>query len=251
MNTESNILKSFTVQDTMNPEIWDLSNDNMLMIPKIRESLLKIAFEFFEFLDIDVFINDIVMTGSLANYNWSKYSDADIHLIVDFSQFPEDVKELYEKLFTLKKLIFNENHNIKVKNFDVELYVQDSTEEHTSTGVYSILFNDWITKPEKESPTINKATLMSKVNTWKNKIDEVIDEAKSGDDLESVKKIIANLKDKLKEYRKGGLDKKGEFSYENLVFKFLRRNGYIEKLFNFENQIVDKKLSVTEKNKID
>ena len=40
------------------------------------------------------------------------------------------------------------------------------------------------------------------------------------------------------------LEKDGEFSYENLVFKFLRRNGYIDKLFNFKNKLMDKNLSI-------
>lgn len=246
MNNSSNILKSFTVKSSLNTEVWDLSNKEPKMKPEVRKRLLEIAYEFFEFLDIDVFIDDIIMTGSLANFNWSKYSDVDMHLIVDFSQFPDEVKELYEKLFNLKKLIFNENHDIKIKNFEVELYVQDSTEEHTSSGVYTILFDSWIVKPEKTKETIDKKILMTKVKSWMNKIDEVMSDAKDSDDLETSKKLLDSFKEKLKEYRTGGLEKDGEFSYENLVFKFLRRNGYIEKLFDFENQMIDNKLSMKE-----
>jgi hypothetical protein len=247
MENTSSILKSFSVKDSLNPKIWVLSGDTPKMRPEIRKRLLEITYEFYVFLDVDVFVEDIVMTGSLANFNWSDFSDVDMHLIVDFSQFPEDVKELYEKLFTLKKLIFNENHDITIKDYDVELYVQDSTEEHTSSGVYSILYDDWITEPEKLQPSINKTLLMKKVKSWMNKIDEVIDDAKSGDELELSKKLLDEFKDKLKEYRKSGLDKTGEFSYENLVFKFLRRNGYIEKLFKFEDKLIDNKLSLKEK----
>ena len=52
------------------------------------------------------------------------------------------------------------------------------------------------------------------------------------------------LKDKLKDYRQSGLDKDGEFSYENLVFKYLRRSGHIGKLFDEKTKIKDKELSV-------
>jgi predicted nucleotidyltransferase len=247
MSSAANILKSFTVRDSLNSEIWILSDNEPKMKPEIRQRLLEIAYEFFEFLDIDVFVDDIIMTGSLANFNWSKYSDVDMHLIVDFSQFPEEVKELYEKLFNLKKLIFNENHDIKIKNFEVELYVQDSTEEHTSSGVYSILYDNWIVEPDKVKDKIDKKFLMTKVKSWMNKIDEIMIDAKDSEDLESSKKILEDFKEKLKDYRKAGLDKEGEFSYENLVFKFLRRNGYIEKLFDFENQLIDNKLSMKER----
>ena len=43
------------------------------------------------------------------------------------------------------------------------------------------------------------------------------------------------------------LEDGGEMSDENLVFKVLRRNGYIQKLFDFQNEYQDKKLSLKEK----
>jgi hypothetical protein len=62
--------------------------------------------------------------------------------------------------------------------------------------------------------------------------------------MEEVIEKIDSVKDRLKKYRSCGLEKDGEYSYENLVFKFLRRNGYIQKLFDFENEIMDKRLSL-------
>ncbi len=41
---------------------------------EVRERLLVIAYEFIDFLDIDIVVTDIILTGSLSNYNWSKYS---------------------------------------------------------------------------------------------------------------------------------------------------------------------------------
>ena len=38
----------------------------------------------------------------------------------------------------------------------------------------------------------------------------------------------------------------GEFSYENLAFKLLRRNGYIGKLLDVQTQSADKKLSIAQ-----
>ena len=137
------------VRDELNPEIWLTSKKESKMKPEIRERLLDIANQFVEFLDVPVFVDDIIMTGSLVNYNWSNYSDVDLHIIVDFTQFPKEQIELFQKLFTLKKILFNTNHNITIKNFEVELYAQDEKEIHTSSGVYSVLYDEWITKPEK------------------------------------------------------------------------------------------------------
>ena len=232
------------VRDKLNPEIWLISKKESKMKPEIRERLLDIANQFVEFLDVPVFVDDIIMTGSLANYNWSNYSDVDLHIIVDFTQFPKEQIELFQKLFTLKKILFNTNHNITIKNFEVELYAQDEKEIHTSSGVYSVLYDEWITKPEKINVKIDNKVLMNKVKSWTEKIDEVIEDAEEGNDLEKSKDIIDKLKKKLKDYRGEGLSGDGEFSYENLVFKFLRRNGYIEKLYNFEDKLIDKSLSL-------
>ena len=232
------------VRDKLNPEIWLTSKKESKMKPEIRERLLDIANQFVEFLDVPVFVDDVIMTGSLANYNWSNYSDVDLHIIVDFTQFPEEQIELFQKLFTLKKILFNTNHDITIKNFEVELYAQDEKEIHTSSGVYSVLFDEWITKPEKINVKVDNTVLMNKVKSWTEKIDEVIEDAEEGNDLKKSKEIIDKLKKKIKDYRGEGLSGDGEFSYENLVFKFLRRNGYIEKLFNFEDKLIDKTLSL-------
>ena len=88
MNT-SDILKSFKPQSELNPKIWYLPNEKYMgdpegqkykMRPEVRERLLEIAYQFLDYLDIDLIVTDIVLTGSLANYNWSKYSDFDIHI---------------------------------------------------------------------------------------------------------------------------------------------------------------------------
>jgi hypothetical protein len=74
-------------------------------------------------------------------------------------------------------------------------------------------------------------------------IDDAIEKAE-GEDLEDAVATVKKYREKLRKYRTCGLKKEGEFSYENLVFKFLRRNGYISKLEDFKNKIADKKLSL-------
>ena len=243
MSDLKSILSSFHLQDELNPKIWE-SPDKMSS--KVRERLLEIAYEFIEFLGVDVIISDVVMTGSLANYNWSQYSDVDLHLIADFEQFSEKELPLYEELFKLKKTLFNDKHNIKIYGYDVELYIQNDVEAHCSSGEYSILFDEWKTKPSKENVEVDTNLIKTKSEHWMKTIDEVIDDVKESP-LESGVESIDKIKDKLKKYRTAGLEDGGEMSNENLVFKVLRRNGYIQKLFDFQNEYQDKKLSLKEK----
>jgi predicted nucleotidyltransferase len=188
------------------------------------------------------------MTGSLCNFNWSKFSDVDLHVYVDFSQFDEEDVEVYKELFAIKKTLFNTQHDIKVKGFDVEVYIEDIEEKHYSSGIYSVLFDEWINEPKKQKIDFDKVVLKNKVSSWMKQIDLLIDENQD-EDKETAKKRIELLQDKLKKYRTAGLKKGGEYSYENLVFKFLRRNGYLDKLFDFKNNIVDKNLSLSERTK--
>jgi hypothetical protein len=204
MSNLKSILSSFHLQDELNPKIWELPNERAMsdpkgqvetMVPKVRERLLQIAYEFIEFLGVDVVISDVVMTGSLANYNWSQYSDVDLHLIADFEQFSEQELPLYEELFKLKKTLFNDKHNIKIYGYDVELYVQNDVEAHFSSGEYSVLFNEWKTKPKKEKVEIDTGLIKNKSEHWMKIIDEVID---NSDDksIESGMDSINKVKDK-------------------------------------------------------
>jgi len=235
MSNFKKILDSFSVKDTLNPKVWENPEnpDKSVMIPKIRETLLRIAEKFIEYLGEDVFVEDIVLTGSLANYNWSEFSDFDLHVLVDLKQYEDDT-DLYKELFNLKKQVFNDKHNIRIYGYDVEVYSQDVEEEHYSSGVYSVMNNEWVSEPEKFKSNVDKTILEKKIKNWTEKIDSAIEEEK---DLEKIKT-------KLKDYRKSGLEKDGELSYENLVFKFLRRSGHIQKLFDTANKELDKELSI-------
>ena len=234
------IINSFGTRDELNPKVWD--NDDKLN-KKVREKLLAVATEFIDFLGVPILVEDIIFTGSLANYNWSKYSDVDLHVVADFTQFSDDLLPLYQELFKVKKTLFNTDHDIKIFGYDVELYVQDSNEAHFSSGVYSVLNNEWDNKPKKENVKIDKNLIRQKSNQWMEIIDTALDAA-SDVTADDAREILKKCKSKLKKYRTCGLEKEGEYSDENLVFKVLRRNGYIEKLMNFENDVVDKELSL-------
>jgi len=234
------IINSFGTRDSLNPKIWD--KDDVLN-KEVREKLLGVANEFINFLGVPILVEDIIFTGSLANYNWSKYSDIDLHVVADFTQFSDELLPLYQELFKVKKTLFNTDHDIKIFGYEVELYVQDSNEAHFSSGVYSVLFDEWSNKPKKENVKVDKNLIREKSKQWMEIIDTALDAA-SDVTADDAREILKKCKDKLKKYRTCGLEKEGEYSDENLVFKVLRRNGYIEKLMNFENDMVDKDLSI-------
>jgi hypothetical protein len=123
----------------------------------------------------------------------------------------------------------------------VEVYVQDVSEEHISSGVYSILHNKWLVEPKKETPNIDDRKILEKGEEFGKKIDNLIRTPK-----EVTMDKLEDLRKKIKEFRQSGLESGGEYSYENLTFKLLRRNGYIQKLLQLKTKLKDRKLSITQ-----
>jgi hypothetical protein len=150
-------------------------------------------------------------------------------------------------LFRLKKTVFNSAHEIRIKGYETELYVEDVDETNASTGLYSLINNQWKKKPKKEEFTVDEKKIKQKSQQWMDIIDDAIEKAE-GEDLEDAVETVKKYREKLRKYRACGLKKEGEFSYENLVFKYLRRNGYISKMEDFKNKIADKKLSLEQEN---
>jgi hypothetical protein len=241
---KDNIIQSFVVKDTLNPKVWETPNDikKAKIKSEIKKGLLDIAKEFIEFLDEEVFIEDIILTGSLSNYNWSEYSDFDLHIVIDLNQF-DDEGEIYLKLFSAKKLIFNEKHNLTIKGYDVEVYPQDSKEEHTAEGQYSLMNSEWLVIPKKEKPPVNKAKLKLKIDHWVEVVKKTLMEADKAS-LQVAKEKITKISEKLRKFRKRGLESDGEFSIENLVYKYLRRSGLLDKIFNYQYAKRTKELSI-------
>lgn len=244
MENLKKVISSFNPQNTLQPKIW--TEQGQKMNPKVRRNLLEIAYQFIDTFGLDVIIDDIVVVGSIANYNWSKYSDVDLHILVDYKQYPKELKQLYVDFFDLKKIIFNQKRDIKFFGFDVECYVEDSDMKGVSCGVYSIMNDEWISKPKKDISKPDYKTIKQKAQQWMRIIDGVLENIENESPNE-IKEIVKKYKDKLKKYRLCGLEKGGEMSNENLVFKVLRRNGYIEKLYNVPTKLIDKKLSLDEK----
>lgn len=246
---DEKIIKSFQTKDTLCLDIFDNQGKSFKMKNEIRKRLIEISNNFIESLGVEFFIHDIVLTGSLANFNWSEYSDVDLHIMVDFSEIGDTknkesdiLRNIIKEFFDSKKNIWNEKHDIKVKGFDVEVYVQDIDEPHVSSGVYSILNDSWVVEPLKNEPKIDDRKILEKGEEFAKKIDKLVSMSGSKDVIPQ----LEELRKRIKKFRQSGLENGGEFSYENLTFKLLRRNGYIKKLLDLKNQITDKKLSITQ-----
>ncbi len=157
--TFDDLIKTFKVQPDLNRQFWTSENK---LNPTIRKALLRIAKEFYDGIELEnkPKIKDIVFTGSLANYNYSDYSDVDLHLLFDFGKD----KELLSQFFLLAKSKWNDKHDVTIKGYDVEVYAEDEKSPHVSTGLYSVMKDTWLKEPKKETPVFDELDVKTKVN---------------------------------------------------------------------------------------
>lgn len=237
------LLKTFKVQPELNRMFWD---ENKMLNPTIRLALLKVAEYFYDSIKLDKkpVIKDIVFTGSLANYNYSKYSDIDLHLLFDFEEMQGD-KQMIEQFFMLAKASWNDQHDVSIKGFPVEVYAEDYRSPHISTGLFSVMKNQWIKEPQKVTPVFDTQDVKTKVN-YINKLYNHYLSLYKHHQTEELDANIHRLREKIRAYRQAGLEKGGEFSTENIAFKVMRRVGLLDKLKELQDAVIDANLTVKE-----
>lgn len=219
--------------DDLNPVIFNGDR----MDDEVRERLLLISKDFIEHLGInDLDVEDITLSGSNAAYSYTRHSDIDVHVLVDMRKFKDD--DVYRELFDAKKIVFNDQHNIKIGGYDVELYVQDSNQPVISLGEYSILNDKWIRLPRKRKASLDQSAAKLKFEKLA-KLAEYAYKSRNYEKLQNVLRII-------KKYRQAGLDLNGEFGPENIAYKALRSQGVIEKLYDRLNDLHSERLSLPE-----
>lgn len=235
--------ETFEKHDELDPRFW---NPQKLLKDSIVKRLIKIVEDFIEGLDVEqpIAVEDIRLTGSLANYNWSKYSDVDLHIVVDFSSIDED-EALVKAFFDNARMRWNDRHDIKIYGHEVEIYVENINEDHRSSGIYSIMEDEWIVEPDPQKVEIDFSTARKKsddITTQVNMIEQFYQSKPR-----SALKSIERLKERIRTMRRAGLDSPAqEYSAENIAFKILRREEVLDRLDDMKYNAYDMIMSMGE-----
>jgi hypothetical protein len=216
------MLNEYETQNTLNPKLW--TGDRLK--PGLRKKFLKIAKEFYAFLEIDADINDIILIGSNANYNWTEHSDIDLHVVINYLHVGDNI-HLVKNYMMAKKSVWNANYPLSYQGIAIELYAQDQNEElHSSVGEYSLMKDKWVRKPSADLVSIDDSIIDQKIQPVEYEIDQL--------DLQDpkLKKRVESLMKRIRSMRQAGLEAQGEYSVENLAYKKLRNSGYLDRLKN-------------------
>tara|TARA_B100000963_G_scaffold343878_1_gene346134 strand:+ start:393 stop:1259 length:867 start_codon:yes stop_codon:yes gene_type:complete len=229
-----------TPKDTLNPKIWT----DMEIDPEVQSQLKAIAEDILKNIEISAEIKDIVITGSTASYNWHKFSDIDLHILLDFKEIDENF-ELVKRMLDQTRINWNKTHNIFIRDHEVELYFQDINEPHKAVGIWSILKEEWVTDPAKLNPELDLKTAEKKAEAIVKSIEHAVESFEKGDNIDAYE-YASKIKKKIANMRRSGLDKEGIYSPENLAFKMLRNANYLEKLSNIKITSYDRMMSIQE-----
>ena len=211
MNFQELSIPAITYSPELNAKLWE----NNTLIPEVRNKLLRIAEHFVAFLNTPINVKDITISGSNAGYNYSDYSDIDLHIVAEFD-------DSQAELFMAKKNNYNFTHDIKIHGIDVELYVESTKNVLHSVGVYSVKRNQWISEPKHNPPKVSPREIKAKARNYAGQINQAL----KSNSLERAQETM----DEIYKLRKAGLENGGEQSVENLAFKLLRARGQIDKL---------------------
>jgi len=214
----------------LNPELFE--NDKLKS--DIKEAMLKIAKTFEESLEVLFAPVDIYFTGSNANYNYNEHSDIDLHLVFDFENVGIN-SEILEQYLKIAKKVFNSKYDITIKGLKVEVGCENINTPLVAGGIYSLLKDEWIKKPEKLEGEIADPD-MTCYNHIVNEIEKAIQSKDSN--------IIGNLWKKLGKMRKESLATEGEFGKGNSLFKELRNNEFLNRLKDAYYESISEELSV-------
>ena len=224
------------VKENLNPKVWN----DFEMDQELRKSLLTIGGDFFNSIEINVDVLDVILCGSLCNYTWSEYSDYDIHVVIKLSDV-DDNTILVEKLVDFAKKKWNYENDIFIGGYEVEVAVQDISDFKGAIksgrmgGAFSLLKNKWIKKPEKIEFVPDEKMMREKGSIIMSMIDKLNDDFSEMEYEEFTEKLKRVWK-KIKSLRLSGLEEGGEFGFGNLMFKLLRRNGYIQKIMDLRKK---------------
>lgn len=231
------------IHDSLNPKLWERWQEKRLggkvsyhLKDEVRDRLNEIAHAFIDQLEIPKdAIKDVLLLGSSAGYNYTSFSDIDLHIVVDYDKVHKDCPVVQGYLFAQKSL-FNKEHDITIYGIPVEVYAESTKDKTQSNGVYSIQNGKWISEPKKIKPDEENDTA---IRAKYDELQKAILDTNAQDEAQSIL-------DKVYKMRKAGLENGGEFSVENIVFKKLRDNNLLQKLKDQIKLSFDKELSLKE-----
>lgn len=230
MDTQA-ALDSVRPKEGLSSKIWAANQ----LRPEVANALGRIAKRFLKELELELDVEDIILTGSYAGLTWGPGSDLDLHIVVDMES--SDDPEALRRAMKLAKFKWEEEHDVTIHGIPVEIYVEDIDENPPeATGRWSITRNEWLLEPPGDPSSFDESKVVKKVMDFREVIQRARSERSEGSLISAMKRIT--------KMRRAGLEKGGELSGENLAYRVLRRTGELQRAWDEIHDLIDRDLSI-------
>ena len=218
------ILETLRVNTKLYPPLW--INDHIK--PEAQAQLMRIAHWVLEDLSIpEAQMVDATISGSIANFNYSSFSDLDLHIFVNIDTVPNP--EMVEAYMRTYSSVWNDEHDISLFGLPVNIFVKNARGEEHSAGIYSVLHGKWIRKPVPTKLTVTREDVLALALPFADKIRAAVERYEEKPEGAPCSSYSA-LRHELRKFRKHHLEKDGELGAGNLAYKVLRRATFITSL---------------------
>lgn len=227
---EGYIDESMQRHDALESTYWD--GDKMR--PEVQASLKKTGLQYFGRLEQKlpcVKLKDILFTGSLSNYNYTSFSDVDLHLTVDIADCK--CKALVSEYITLMNYYHHETEEEVFLRRPMQVTVIMANQDKGQDSRYSVLQAKWVVMPEPgRKVPYSKQALSDYVMAYHEQIRELkalFHTDPKAFDCERAQSLFS----KLKQERAAGLKgARGYDSIENTAYRVIRSVGDLSTLYD-------------------
>lgn len=223
------ITEEIKKNETLNPLIFDKNGE---MLPKVNGIITKVVDRFLNDLeenDILIDLEDVILCGSNASYNYTDASDLDIHLLTNKIECEHD---LFPKVYDAYRRLFNNKYDVKVGPHEIEIYVDSVNSDLKSNGIYS-LSQGWLKVPNPDDIP-DDIQVPEEYAGWEEEFINVLEDPDAT--LEDVDGVI----DAIYDLRKEAMQSEGEYGKGNLIFKEIRNKGLLQDIRDKKQELENK-----------
>ena len=223
----------------LNPDIWE---KNKLLKQPVSDLLMRIVSSYLEsirniqHLDIDNSdVKDIFIYGSCVNYFYTKKSDIDMCIVIDFDSVKKKNPDATVNLRTFKLYYYNwmMTHRVKIYGRKTDISIQDPKkffygDRYRSGPAFSVMKNEWIYEPvivsDQEFRQIQKQARI----VYKKIMHDFKCVKRDGFTMADTKRIYANIYASKNATHHAHVEQPVTYMY--LAFRKLRDRGVLSKL---------------------
>lgn len=233
---------------SLSPILWNKENQ---LKPDMRKKLNAGLNYFIKLYKLDELkLEDAVIMGSMANYDYDRYSDIDVHL---FYTLPKESKTNTTLQNALRYINVNweARHHITINGHTVNYFLDSRTDrlrnhkhdKQINLSFYSLKHNRWIIRPTyTPAPKINLPKVREAYKSAKDQLNDIAmlyNKKRFDQSLNESDKLLRTLTST----RNTALNTEGRYAVANIAYKALRRTGVISDIRKYKSASSDQLLS--------